>query len=265
MAAERVGITPIVRTPGLRPGLHPAPSRHGGAGHPGAACLRPPRPRARRSRRCATRPRASAAWRPASRAADYGKIPLLDHMASSNREILLACMIEDMAAVERIDEIAAVDGVDLLAVGPSDLSRSLGVSGHPDHPRLVAAIDRVRDAVQEQCGVRLALPLNHAAFPRNAAQLKDLGAGYTNCAPTPKRACCARCKPSGGGAGAGEAARVRLYAASGAGKCLTVMASARAAPPAINRIATGAEASFQASDQTFDSRIAISGGIPHGR
>jgi hypothetical protein len=34
--------------------------------------------------------------------------------------------------------------------------------------------------------VRLALPLNHAAFPRNAAQLKQLGAGYTNCAPTPE-------------------------------------------------------------------------------
>jgi hypothetical protein len=34
--------------------------------------------------------------------------------------------------------------------------------------------------------VRLALPLNHAAFPRDAAQLKALGAGYTNCAPSPE-------------------------------------------------------------------------------
>src|SRR6266568_220381 len=135
MAAERVGITPIVRTPGFDP----------------AFILR-----------------------------------LLDHMATSNREILLACMIEDMAAVERIDEIAAVEGVDLLAVGPSDLSRSLGVSGQPDHPRLVAAIDRVREAVKKGAGVRLALPLDHAAFPRNAAQLKELGAGYSNCAPTPE-------------------------------------------------------------------------------
>jgi 4-hydroxy-2-oxoheptanedioate aldolase len=121
-----------------------------------------------------------------SRAADYGRIPLVEHMAQSNREILLACMIEDMAAVERIDEIAAVEGVDLLAVGPSDLSRSLGVSGQPDHPRLVAAIDRVRAAVKKGAGARLALPLNHAAFPRNAAQIRDLGAGYTNCAPTPE-------------------------------------------------------------------------------
>ncbi len=107
-------------------------------------------------------------------------------MASSNREILLACMIEDMAAVERIGEIATVPGVDLLAVGPSDLSRSLGVSGHPDHPRLLAAIDRVRDAVKRGAGCRLAVPLNHAAFPRNAAELRALGVGYTNCAPTPE-------------------------------------------------------------------------------
>jgi 2-keto-3-deoxy-L-rhamnonate aldolase RhmA len=121
-----------------------------------------------------------------SRAAEFGRIPLVDHMAQSNREILLACMIEDMAAVERIDEIAAVEGVDLLAVGPSDLSRSLGVSGQPDHPRLVAAIDQVREAAKKSAGARLALPLNHAAFPRNAAQLKALGAGYTNCAPTPE-------------------------------------------------------------------------------
>ena len=50
----------------------------------------------------------------------------------------------------------------------------------------MAAIDRVRDAAKKSAGARLALPLNHAAFPRNAAQLKALGAGYTNCAPTPE-------------------------------------------------------------------------------
>jgi len=71
-----------------------------------------------------------------SRAVEFGRIPLVDHMAQSNHEILLACMIEDMAAVERIDEVAAVEVVDFLAVGPSELSRSVGVSDQPDHPRL---------------------------------------------------------------------------------------------------------------------------------
>src|SRR5579875_3073997 len=120
-----------------------------------------------------------------SRAADFGRIPIREHMAQSNREILLAVMIEDMAAVEQIDAIAATPGVDLIAVGPSDLSRSLGVSGEPDHPQLVAAIDRIRAAVAATAA-RLALPLNHPAYPRNAAQLKELGVGYTNCAPTPE-------------------------------------------------------------------------------
>jgi hypothetical protein len=44
----------------------------------------------------------------------------------------------------------------------------------------------VRKAVKKGVGAKLALPLNHAAFPRNAAQLRELGAGYTNCAPTPE-------------------------------------------------------------------------------
>src|SRR4030081_1688859 len=121
-----------------------------------------------------------------TRGAEFRKVALNDHMAQSNREILLACMIEDVEAIERIDEIAAIEGVDLLAVGPSDLSRSLGVSAPPDHPGLIAAIDRVREAGKKGAGARLALPLNHAAFPRNAAQLKELGAGYSNCAPTPE-------------------------------------------------------------------------------
>ena len=47
-------------------------------------------------------------------------------------------------------------------------------------------LDRVREAVKKGAGCRLALPLNHAALPRNAAQLKELGAGYSNCAPTPE-------------------------------------------------------------------------------
>src|SRR6516165_7380847 len=172
MAAERTGITPIVRTPGFDPAFILRLLDMGVQGiqvpHVGDAATARAAVKAVRYPPLGDRGMAAG-----SRAAEFGKIPL-------------ACMIEDMAAVERIDEIAAVEGVDLLAVGPSDLSRSLGVSGQPDHPRLVAAIDRVREAVKKGAGVRLALPLNHAAFPRDAAQLKALGAGYTNCAPSPE-------------------------------------------------------------------------------
>src|SRR5580700_795520 len=185
MAAERVGITSIVRTPGFDPAFI---LRLLDLGVQGIQVPHVSDPETAREAVKAVRypPDSDRGMAAGGRAANYGKIPLLEHMASSNREIILACMIEDMEAVERIDEIAAVPGVDLLAVGPSDLSRSLGVSGHPDHPRLIAAIDRVREAVKKGAGCRLAIPLNHAALPRNAAQLKELGAGYSNCAPTPE-------------------------------------------------------------------------------
>jgi staphyloferrin B biosynthesis citrate synthase len=185
MAAERVGITPIVRTPGFDPAFI---LRLLDQGVRGIQVPHVSNPETAREAVKAVRypPQGERGMAAGSRAAEFGKVSLLDHMAQSNREVLLACMIEDVEAIERIDEIAAVEGVDLLAVGPSDLSRSLGVSGQPDHPRLIAAIDRVREAVKKGAGARLALPLNHAAFPRNAAQLKELGAGYSNCAPTPE-------------------------------------------------------------------------------
>jgi 4-hydroxy-2-oxoheptanedioate aldolase len=122
----------------------------------------------------------------ASRASDYGVIPMRQHLEQSNREITLAVMVEDLPALAEIDAIAATEGVDIVAVGPSDMSRALGVSGTPDHPKLVDVVHRVAEAVQKGGVARLALPMNHAALPRNAAQLRELGVGYTNCAPSPE-------------------------------------------------------------------------------
>ena len=47
----------------------------------------------------------------------------------SNREITLAVMVEDLPALKEIDAISSVEGVDIVAVGPSDMSRALGVGG----------------------------------------------------------------------------------------------------------------------------------------
>ena len=52
------------------------------------------------------------------------------------------------AAVEAADEIAAVDGVDVLFVGPTDLSHALGIPGQIDHPDFQAAIERVAEAAR---------------------------------------------------------------------------------------------------------------------
>jgi 4-hydroxy-2-oxoheptanedioate aldolase len=182
MAAERIGITPIVRTPGFDPAfiLRLLDMGVQGVQVPHCDSAATAREAVKAVRYPPLGERGMAA---ASRAAGYGRLKLTDHMAQSNREISLTVMIEDLAGVEEIEAIAATDGVDIVAVGPSDMSRALGVSGEPDHPKLVAVIDRVREAVRKGGKARMALPLGHPAFPRNAAQLRDLGVGYSNCNP----------------------------------------------------------------------------------
>jgi 2-keto-3-deoxy-L-rhamnonate aldolase RhmA len=185
MAAERVGITPIVRTPGFDPAFV---LRLLDMGVQGIQLPHISDARAAREAVKAVRypPLGERGMAGASRASDYGKIPLREHMERSNREITLAVMIEDLPAVADIDAIASVEGIDIVAVGPSDMSRALGVSGTPDHPKLVETVHRVADAVRKGGVARLALPMNHGALPRNAAQLRELGVGYSNCAPAPE-------------------------------------------------------------------------------
>lgn len=63
--------------------------------------------------------------------------------AHCNRETLLIAQIESVGALDRVDELASVEGLDCLLVGPADLSIALGVGGEWKHPRLVEAVDRV--------------------------------------------------------------------------------------------------------------------------
>ncbi len=78
--------------------------------------------------------------------ADYGFMPPLEHIKSGNEEVFLALQIEDKEAVECVEEIAAVPGVDLLFVGPADLTLSYGVPFEFNHPVFQKAIDRVANA-----------------------------------------------------------------------------------------------------------------------
>jgi 2-keto-3-deoxy-L-rhamnonate aldolase RhmA len=66
----------------------------------------------------------------------------------ADRNVLVVAIIEEVEAVERIDEIAAVPGIDVLFVGPSDLAFSLGLRGAKDHPKVQQAMTRVAEAAR---------------------------------------------------------------------------------------------------------------------
>ena len=74
---------------------------------------------------------------------EYETAGVPEIMEHQNREILAVVQFESAAAIERADELLAVKGLDVVMVGPADLSISLGVPGEWDHPLLVDSIARV--------------------------------------------------------------------------------------------------------------------------
>lgn len=73
----------------------------------------------------------------------YGTLP--DYNQSINDNITVLVQIETRQAVDHIDAIAAVDGVDGIFVGPGDLSAALGYLGQPAHPEVLDVIKHIFD------------------------------------------------------------------------------------------------------------------------
>ncbi|MCA9039911.1 MAG: host specificity protein [Planctomycetaceae bacterium] len=101
----------------------------------------------------------------------YATIPMAEFCEKANRENFLAIQIETTQSVEEVDEIAAIDGVDLLFVGPADLSQNLGVTGDLFHEKCIAAIDKVAAACKKHGKHWGAV----TASPEHAAMLVEKG------------------------------------------------------------------------------------------
>ncbi len=85
-----------------------------------------------------------------NRAVDYGlKQELKDALADVNREVLVIVQLEHRDGVERIEEIATTRGVDMVFIGPGDLSQSLGKPAQFGAPEVQDAIARVVAACRQ--------------------------------------------------------------------------------------------------------------------
>lgn len=141
-AADAAGIVPLVRVPDLdRPligrildvGARGIVLPHASPERCTAAVLA-----------CRYGPEGDRGACPVVRAAGYLPADWSAHAARANRETLLVPLVEDPEAVEAIDEILAVDGVDIVFLGPFDLSIAMGLGGADyRHPKLAAVLERV--------------------------------------------------------------------------------------------------------------------------
>lgn len=91
-----------------------------------------------------------------------------DYVAAANDEIACIVMIETAEALEQLDQILAVPGVDAAYIGPADLAAALGLPVHGDHehPRHAAEVQRILEACRRH-GVAPGIHTGSAAFARS--------------------------------------------------------------------------------------------------
>lgn len=77
---------------------------------------------------------------------DYERATVAQMVEHFNENTMVVLQIETRLAVERRDELLSVPGIDAVMVGPVDLSISLGVAGEFEHPKMVDAMEKIRDS-----------------------------------------------------------------------------------------------------------------------
>jgi 2-keto-3-deoxy-L-rhamnonate aldolase RhmA len=107
----------------------------------------------------------------------YGYQPpsTAEAQAAISSEILTIVMLESPEAVRNADAIAAVDGVDVLFIGTSDLTAELGISGQMGHPKVIEAYQKVGEACRRHGKV---LGMGGVYDEENASRYVAMGARF---------------------------------------------------------------------------------------
>ncbi len=106
----------------------------------------------------------------------YTLTALPDYLREANEKTFVIVQIEDPEAIDHIEKIAAVEGIDGLFVGPADLSHSLGVPGQVNHPKIIEAIARVADACRKN-NKNWGIPVSFETAPK----FVEMGARFLAC------------------------------------------------------------------------------------
>ncbi|TDU01703.1 2-keto-3-deoxy-L-rhamnonate aldolase RhmA [Streptomyces sp. 846.5] len=177
MACNHLGVTPLVRVPGLDPHYIARVMDSGAMGIivPGVQSAEEARTAVRAVKHAPLGKRSLAGSPPQLH---FRSFPADQTIRALDQASMVVAQIETRAGLHAVEEIAAVEGVDVLLVGANDLTLELGIAGQMDHPDLHKAYLRVIEA----CRVngRTAGVGGLGGRPDLIRQYLDLGAGYVS-------------------------------------------------------------------------------------
>lgn len=108
------------------------------------------------------------------RAARYSAADKTAYFTKANRETAVIIQVEGKAGLDNLTEIITVPGIDVLFIGPYDLSASLGIPGQVEHPLIMAAMNKTIELAQK-AGVAIGFFVDDA---RSAVKWKKAGVQY---------------------------------------------------------------------------------------
>ncbi|MDR6264199.1 aldolase/citrate lyase family protein [Roseobacter sp. N2S] len=106
-----------------------------------------------------------------TRATRFGRVK--DYFVNANDRVGTIVQVETRAAMEQIDQIGTVDGVDGVFFGPADIGADMGILGNPNHPDIWEAIRPVAKKLMDK-----GIPVGTLVFDAEFAK-KLLGEGFT--------------------------------------------------------------------------------------
>lgn len=173
IAAERAGVTPLVRVPSSdRINILKALDRGAHGVHVPQVNTKDEAKRVVEAVKYPPLGSRGAAF--SMRAAKYGTVPIDQYLTAANEQTLVCIHIETKEALDNLEEIVQVDGIDMIYIGPTDLSVSIGYKGDIHHPDVLDAIDSIKKTANKY-GVKVGI---HTKDSRGAKKRRDWGADY---------------------------------------------------------------------------------------
>jgi len=114
---------------------------------------------------------------PSTRAGKYNLKTNEEKLKKENEETLVVLLLESESSLNNVEEMTDIEGVDVIYIGPYDLSQAMGLPGEVDHPDVLNNMERIFSFINKSGKIAGSF----ANTPQRAKRLKDLGINYLTC------------------------------------------------------------------------------------